>query len=193
MDLSSLLAPERICCHRSVQSKKRALQSLSEMLSESLQRAILLEEENNSEEAPNETIGSLAGRLLSSRAKSDEDSDKNVLSEMGILDAFISRERLGNTGLGHGFALPHSRIPCIKRPIAAMITLDEGIDYGSDDKQAVDLVLGLLVPEQSHDEHLEILATLAKIFSDAQFRDQMRGYHEPAELYNYLSGLAPAA
>lgn len=192
MDLSTLLSPERIRCHSSVQSKKRALQSLSEMLSKSLQSA-LTQQHDGSEEEPNSSKGSLASRLLNSRPKNDEDPEKSVLSEMGILDAFISRERLGNTGLGHGIALPHSRIPCISRPIAALITLDEGIDYGANDKQAVDLVLGLLVPEQSNDEHLKILATLAKRFSDSNFREQMRYYRDPAQLYNYLSGLAPAA
>lgn len=192
MDLSELLTPERIRCQCNVQSKKRALQTLAEMLSLSL----LPPEEDTDADAetqpePNGTMGSLASRLLKSRPKSDEDAEKGALSEMGILDAFISRERLGSTCLDHGFALPHSRISCIDKPVAAFITLESGVDYNASDNKVVDMVLGLLVPEECNDEHLKILATLAKRFSDADFRDEMRSHTVPEELYDHLAGLAP--
>lgn len=191
MDLSQLLTPERIRCQCSVQSKKRALQTLAEVLSQSL----LPPEKEPDIEAPaaesNGSIGSLASKLLKSRSKSCEGEEKGTLSEMGILDAFISRERLGSTSLDHGFALPHSRIGCIEKPIAALITLDEGIDYNATDNQAVDLVLGLLVPEECNDEHLKILAMLAKRFSEPEFRTAIRSHKKPAELHNYLTQLPP--
>ena len=192
MDLSELLTPERIRCQCNVQSKKRALQTLAEMLSLSL---LPPEEDTDADTEtqaePNGTMGSLASRLLKSRPKSDEDAEKGALSEMGILDAFISRERLGSTCLDHGFALPHSRISCIDKPVAAFITLESGVDYNASDNKAVDMVLGLLVPEECNDEHLKILATLAKRFSDAGFRDEMRSHTVPEELYDHLAGLAP--
>ncbi|MFK8080818.1 MAG: PTS sugar transporter subunit IIA [Granulosicoccus sp.] len=193
MDLSELLTPERIRCQCNVQSKKRALQTLAEMLSQSL---LLPEDTEDTDAEPhaeqNSTMGSIASRLLKSRPKTDEEQDeKGALSEMGILDAFISRERLGSTCLDHGFALPHSRISCINKPVAAFITLADGVDYNASDKQPVDLVLGLLVPEECNDEHLKILATLAKRFSDAEFREKVRAYATPSELYGYLANLAP--
>ena len=188
MDLSELLTPERIRCHNDAQSKKRVLQTLAEMLSKSLSE----DAPGNEAEEPaesNGTIGNLASKLLKTRPKTDTDSEKDALSEMGILDAFISRERLGNTALDHGFALPHSRISGIEQPVAALITLEKGVDFNANDGQVVDLVLGLLVPEQCNDEHLQILATLAKRFSDAQFREQMRTHSQAADLYQYLSTL----
>ncbi|MFK7994122.1 MAG: PTS sugar transporter subunit IIA [Granulosicoccus sp.] len=192
MDLSELLTPERIRCQCNVQSKKRALQTLAEILSQSL---LPPENEHDSDSEaqaePNGSKGSLASRLLKTRPKSEDDAEKGALSEMGILDAFISRERLGSTSLDHGFALPHSRICCIDKPVAALITLENGVDYNATDNQAVDLVLGLLVPEECNDEHLKILATLAKRFSNEEFREQMRSHTAPAEMYDYLTNLAP--
>ncbi len=191
MDLSQLLSPERISCQCKVQSKKRALQTLAEVLSQSL----LAPEQDPELEEPtadsNGSIGSLASKLLKSRVKSDESDHKGTLSEMGILDAFISRERLGSTCLDHGFALPHSRIGLIDKPIAALITLEEGIDFGANDKQAVDLVVGLLVPEECNDGHLQILAMLAKRFSEPGFREKLRSYSDPVELHTYLTQLPP--
>jgi PTS system nitrogen regulatory IIA component len=116
----------------------------------------------------------------------------DTLSDMAILDALISRERLGSTGLGHGVGLPHSRVSCIQEPIAAFLTLDTGVDYESTDGQAVDLVMGLLVPENCNDEHLKILAQLARRFSDETLRTQLRNFEEPERLYQHLLSLAPA-
>lgn len=190
MDLSELLAPERIRCQCNVQSKKRALQTLAEILSQSLlPMQDELEAVHHAES--NGSIGSLASKLLKSRGKDEHDNDKCSLSEMGVLDAFISRERLGSTCLDHGFALPHSRMALIDKPVAALITLQQGIDYNATDNQAVDIVLGLLVPEECNDEHLKILAKVAKRFSDADFREKMRTYDQPEALYDYLANLPP--
>ena len=43
------------------------------------------------------------------------------LDPAATLDALQERESLGATGVGHGVALPHARIPGIRRPIAALL------------------------------------------------------------------------
>ncbi len=189
MDLSELLAPERIRCKcDEVHSKKRALQTLAEMLSQSLQPAEEETEEEVEPAEPNSSIGQLASKLLKSRPK-PSDENENTLSEMGILDAFIIRERLGSTCLDHGIALPHSRLAHINQPIAALLTLTNPIDYDNGDKPAVDLILGLLVPEECNDEHLQILATLARRFSDVALRDKLRSFDSAENLYSFLTDL----
>jgi len=193
MDLSELLSVERIRCQCNVQSRKRALQTLAELLSNSL-CAPEDDPEQDADEPPeaNGALGSLASKLLKNRPKADEDVEKGILSEMAILDAFIARERLGRTSLDHGFALPHSRIGSIDKPIAALITLEQGIEYSPGDKQPVDPVLGLLVPEECNDEHLKILANLARRFNESSFRENLRNFSQSADLYDYLSTSAQA-
>lgn len=88
-------------------------------------------------------------------------------SEGELFDSLLGRERLGSTGLGHGVALPHGRISGLEAPIAALLTLEKGVDYDALDRQPVDLLFALLVPAESTDEHLQILARLAAMFSDA--------------------------
>jgi len=91
-----------------------------------------------------------------------------------IFDSLVGRERLGSTGLGKGVALPHGRMSGLDAPVAALLTLEQGIDYDAIDNQPVDMLFALLVPEESTEEHLKILAQLAEMFSNADFCSQLR-------------------
>jgi PTS system nitrogen regulatory IIA component len=95
-------------------------------------------------------------------------------SEGELFDSLVGRERLGSTGLGHGVALPHGRLSGLAAPIGAFVTLETAVDYDAIDNQPVDLLFALLVPEQSTEEHLQILARLAAMFSDAELCRDLR-------------------
>ncbi len=91
-----------------------------------------------------------------------------------IFDSLLNRERLGSTGLGHGVAIPHGRSAGTQQAIAAMVTLDNGVDYDAPDHQPVDILFALVVPEESTDEHLKTLAQLAQMFSDQEMTGDIR-------------------
>ncbi len=112
-------------------------------------------------------------RALESLSKLLAD-DLPGFTDAEVFDSLIGRERLGSTGLGKGVALPHGRMKGLDAPIAALLTLEHGIDYDAVDKQPVDLLLALLVPEESTDEHLQILAQLAEMFSNPEFCARLR-------------------
>ncbi|VAW72591.1 PTS IIA-like nitrogen-regulatory protein PtsN [hydrothermal vent metagenome] len=96
-------------------------------------------------------------------------------SDGELFDSLVHRERLGSTGLGQGVALPHGRLNGLSTPLAALVTLsDGGVDFDAVDGQPVDLLFALLVPEESTDEHLQILARLAAMFSDSEFCQSLR-------------------
>jgi len=109
--------------------------------------------------------------------------DDEELSDMNVLDALITRERLGSTGIGDGVALPHARMPSLKEPAAALISLKKGVDYDAIDGQNVDLIVGLLVPEDCNDAHLQILRGLAKRFSNPNYRAALRNASTQKELF----------
>ncbi len=71
-------------------------------------------------------------------------------------------------------ALPHGRLSGLSEPIAAFISLEHGVDYDALDNQPVDLLFALLVPEESTEEHLRILASLAAMFSDPRLCQALR-------------------
>ena len=88
------------------------------------------------------------------------------LSQQVIFDALVNREKLGSTGLGKGVAIPPGRMAALVEPLCAFIKVKTPVDFDSSDGQPVDLVFCLLVPEDSTEEHLQVLSTIAEIFSN---------------------------
>lgn len=120
--------------------------------------------------------------LLSELLTQDGGND----STRAVFEGLTLRERLGSTGLGHGVAIPHSRGAVIEAPRAALIRLKSPIDFDAVDKEPVDLLFALLVPENSNDEHLRILARLAEMFRDAGLCEQLRQCQSDQDLYERL-------
>jgi len=110
------------------------------------------------------------------------------LDEREVFDTLIGRERLGSTGMGRGVALPHGRARHGGGVVGAFVKLDQPVDFDAIDGQPVDLLFALLVPEHSTEEHLQILATLAEMFSDSAHCAQLRAAGDAADLYQALTG-----
>jgi PTS system nitrogen regulatory IIA component len=68
-----------------------------------------------------------------------------------IFDALISREKLGDTYIGNGVAIPRAHIK-ITNPRAAMLVLKKGLDLNTADKQGIQLFLGILIPHKNKEE-----------------------------------------
>lgn len=101
-------------------------------------------------------------------------ADSLFLPQNIIFNKLLERERLGSTGLGKGFAVPHARLSDITEACAYFVKLEKGINYDAVDHQAVDLIFVLFIPEASTEEHLQILASLAKIFSQSAVAERIR-------------------
>lgn len=112
------------------------------------------------------------------------------LTPTAVFDRLFARERLGSTGLGAGVALPHGRFPNLDRTICAFLRLPEPVEFDTRDGQPVDLLMGLLVPEECTDEHLRILPVLTERFGDASFLARLRAPEtSPDRLYALLTGM----
>ncbi len=103
----------------------------------------------------------LAGLLSHNRSDLHRDTVFQVLNE---------RERLGSTGIGDGIALPHGRLNGLTEPLAAVIRLRQALDFDAVDDGPVKLIVGLLVPANATEQHLDILASLAETFSKGEQR-----------------------
>lgn len=109
------------------------------------------------------------------------------VAEKDVFSSLINREKLGSTGLGSGVAIPHGRLKGLDQAVAAFLRLDNPIDYDAADEQPVDLIIGLLVPQDATNEHLEILARIAQMFQDETQREALRSTHDAGELHELLT------
>lgn len=108
------------------------------------------------------------------------------LNPTEVFESLIAREKLGSTGLGKGVAIPHGRLKNGDETIAAFIQLSKGVDFDAPDSQPVDLMFALIVPPESTDEHLQVLAQLSQLFRQENLRNALREVHDPQEIYNIL-------
>lgn len=148
MKLAEILTSDRIRMDSDATSKKRVLESASELLA---------------------------------------DCDDS-LSPRAVFDCLIAREKLGSTGLGHGVAIPHGRLAGLEKTIGVFIKVPRGVDFDAPDSQPVDLVFALLVPEESTDEHLEVLSKIASFFDSENSRTALRGEMSPQKARELICG-----
>lgn len=104
-----------------------------------------------------------------------------------ILNGLAGREKLGSTGLGHGIAIPHARMNGVETSTGALMRLRHPVDYDSHDSQPVDMIFGLLVPQQATGEHLKHLANIAEKFSDDEFCEKARAAADADALHALIA------
>ncbi|MFL2502941.1 MAG: PTS sugar transporter subunit IIA [Luminiphilus sp.] len=96
------------------------------------------------------------------------------LDQESVYRSLLAREKLGSTAIGHGVAIPHSRMSGCSEPLGCLILLSEGVDFGAPDGADVEIAFILLVPEAATQDHLDLLASLANAFSNADIRDRLK-------------------
>ena len=91
-----------------------------------------------------------------------------------VIETVWNREQLLAPGLGHAIALPHARIEGLPVPMLALGISRDGIDFDAPDGKPAKLVFLLLTPVLDDGVQLEILADIARTFSDEPLREKAR-------------------
>lgn len=109
-----------------------------------------------------------------------------------VVEALMDREALGPTGVGHGVALPHARLPGLEKVQGMFLRLEKPVDFNAVDRQPVDLVFALLAPAEAGVEHLKALALVSRTMRDSGVCTKLRSNEDPATLHTILTE-APAS
>jgi PTS system nitrogen regulatory IIA component len=112
-----------------------------------------------------------------------------TLNSEDLFHHFITRERLGSTGLGQGIAIPHCRFATGGASICALMTLKTPIEFDSIDNQPVDIIFAMLVPENADNDHLQNLAHLAEALQNSDYTYSLRQATSNNALFN--AAIAP--
>lgn len=109
--------------------------------------------------------------------------DIDIIDADELFQHFISRERLGSTGIGHGIAIPHCRFNTGGQTFAACITLEDPIDFDSVDSEPVNVIFAMLVPEDAEANHLQTLASIAESLQKPEYVAALRKSKTSSELF----------
>ncbi len=108
----------------------------------------------------NEVIAELVGALANpAQNQAENSSEINLAAEDlepaldpadvdAVVAAIVKREELGTTGVGRGYAVPHTIHPAVKRLACAIGVSEEGVDFDSLDRQKVKLLFLFVCPDE---------------------------------------------
>ena len=121
-------------------------------------------------------------------------TDAMLASERGdpawrdvVLRGLVDRERQSSTGMQDGFAIPHCRLDDpIQHTLVALAVVPEGMEFQAIDGQPTRLVVGLVTPRKQNQQHLRVLADIARLFANAAFREALLRCRTPAEVLEVI-------
>jgi phosphocarrier protein FPr len=106
--------------------------------------------------------------------------------EPGYVASMLAREKIANTFLGNGIAIPHG-IPkdreLIRNTGVAVLQVPAGVEWNAGER--VQLVVGIAAKS---DEHLEILANLTDVLSEPDEAARLASTGDAADIVARLSG-----
>lgn len=114
-------------------------------------------------------------------------ADQGTITKPGLLfDSLMEREELGSTGIGNGVAIPHGRSKELTQPVVVFGRTDAEVNFESIDGKTARIFFLLVAPETGENEHLHLLAKIARLMRDALIREQLLALQTPAEVLELL-------
>tara|TARA_Y100001954_G_C15483830_1_gene441774 strand:- start:54 stop:518 length:465 start_codon:yes stop_codon:yes gene_type:complete len=109
-----------------------------------------------------------------------------LLDQKTLFEKIIQREKLGNTCISNGIAMPSALIDQIEKTFVLFTKLSKPIDYGSADNKPVDLVCLVVSPTSSKSRHLYILSNFSRLLKNKYIANQLRGCENSDSLFAVL-------
>lgn len=103
-----------------------------------------------------------------------------------LLEGLENRERQAATAVGGGVALPHAFLPEVDEPIVGAVQLRRSIPFNSAGEERVRTVFFLLGSDKKPEQHISLLARIARLCSDAGFIDAFNKARTNRELYKTI-------
>jgi diadenylate cyclase len=90
-----------------------------------------------------------------------------------IYNSAVERESVVNTYVGSGVAVPHARVSSFEGFAIAVARNADGIPYGVETADPVQLVIFVVGNESLRSEHVRLLAAIANLVKDEKVRQQI--------------------
>jgi PTS system fructose-specific IIC component len=123
------------------------------------------------------------------RALAGQAEEQGRLSETEVVEAALAREAQSTTAVGNGVAIPHARSAAVSVPTLAFGRLQTPVEWDAPDREPVDLVFLIAVPDDAGKQHLKVLAKLARALMKEDFRESLRSAPSSGDVVNLVKGL----
>ncbi|MEZ8147300.1 phosphoenolpyruvate--protein phosphotransferase [Enterovibrio norvegicus] len=134
--------------------------------------------------------------LLDCDFNSKEEAIQTLVGNLGVrgrthvvneLEADIwARESVFTTGLGNGFAIPHTKSDNIAHSSISIARLNKPVIWSDDEDGAVEFVIMLTLNKNQGDQHMRIFSGLARKLIHESFRNTLKTMTTEAEIISYL-------
>ncbi len=119
-----------------------------------------------------------------------------VAGELGIQPAIVElavldRERTRSTAFSNGGAMPHCRLPQLKRFAIGLAVLRKPVRWDNDG-HAVDTVMLIAGPSENVSDHLRILTNGSQLLDSLALRSKLRQAPSPAAVCELLGAAEEA-
>ena len=103
-----------------------------------------------------------------------------------VVDAILAREERGSTGLGKSIAIPHAKIPGLRKHAGVIARSVDGLDFRAVDGEPVYVLVMLISPESRSQEHLDSLKWVSGLARDPDFCSFIRQARTPEQIFEVL-------
>ena len=140
----------------------------------------------------------LTSKMIFNNLKSTKKEDfiKSLIDKVCLVDTSLKkpvlneliskREELCSTALDNHIAVPHARIPGLDKSSAWLGVCSDGVDFGSIDELKTKVFILILQNDQDGNHHLEILKSIAKLFSKKIIVDKIANQENPQKILEII-------
>jgi mannitol/fructose-specific phosphotransferase system IIA component (Ntr-type) len=93
--------------------------------------------------------------------------------EETVLAALRDRETITSTGIGNGVAIPHAKIPGLKKTALVLARSIAGVNFEALDDAPVYLFFMVIAPPEAISEYLKLLAAISSFVKNQANRDAL--------------------
>jgi fructose PTS system EIIA component len=128
-----------------------------------------------------------ADRHAATRALGERLASAGRVTDLdGFLADVRAREEQMATGLPGGIGIPHARSEHVTAPTLGFGRSTEGVDFGAEDGPA-HLIFLIAAPAGGGDDHLQILAALARRLMRPAFRQSLLEASQPVDVVDIVT------
>ena len=110
-----------------------------------------------------------------------------VLNKKKFMKALLDREKMANTELIPGIALPHARTNATHKMFVSILIIKKGLNYDNPEMGPVKIIFFFGCDEEHNKEYLQLLAKSNRILRMKGFKEKFLQCNEPEEVMQLLT------